>query len=112
MLFGGVTALIYVVIAFLPPVYGVLLAGMVIATAAFQIVAAAAGGLLSTIGQQQAMAGRMSVLLGVAAAAPALASNFAEARSANTWKAKARWRRPGRCSWSRRDSCSALRCWA
>jgi hypothetical protein len=77
MLFGTLTAAIYAVVAFLPPIYGVLLAGMLVATAAFQVVAGAASGLLSTIGQQQAMAGRVSVLLGVAATAPALASNFA-----------------------------------
>src|SRR5476651_1789946 len=60
MLFGGLTALIYAVVAFLPPVYGVLLAGMIIATAVFQVVLGAANGLISTIGQQQAMAGQMS----------------------------------------------------
>jgi len=77
MLFGVMTALVYAVVAFLPPIYGVLLAGMIIATAAFQVVVGAASGLISTIGQQQAMAGRMSVVLGVAATAPALASNLA-----------------------------------
>ena len=76
MLFGVLTALVYAVVAFLPPIYGVLLAGMIIATAAFQVVVGAASGLISTIGQQQAMAGRMSVLLGVAGTAPALASNL------------------------------------
>ena len=76
MLFGAMTALTYVVIAFMPPVYGVLLTGMIIATAAFQVVAGAASGLISTIGQQQAMAGRMAVLLSVAAAAPALVANL------------------------------------
>ena len=76
MLFGVLTASIYGVVAFLPPMYGVLLGGMVIATAMFQVVVGAAAGLISTIGQQQAMAGRMSVLLGVAATAPALASNL------------------------------------
>ena len=77
LLFGGMTAVIYAIVAFLPPVYGVLLAGMIVATAVFQVVLGAANGLISTIGQQQAMAGRMSVLLGVAATAPALASNLA-----------------------------------
>ncbi|HLY77969.1 MAG TPA: hypothetical protein VKQ70_01250 [Caulobacteraceae bacterium] len=76
MLFGTLTAAIYAVVAFLPPVYGVLLAGMLVATASFQVVVSAGSGLLSTIGQQQAMAGRVSVLLGVAATAPALASNL------------------------------------
>ena len=53
MLFGLTTALVYAVVAFLPPIYGVLLAGMIIATASFQVVVGAASGLISTIGQQQ-----------------------------------------------------------
>ena len=77
MLFGGLTALIYAVIAFSPPVYGVLLAGMIVATGVFQVVLGAANGLISTVGQQRAMAGQMSVLLGVAGTATALASNLA-----------------------------------
>jgi hypothetical protein len=77
MLFGTLTAAIYAVVAFMPPIYSVLLAGMIVATASFQVVVSAASGLLSTIGQQGAMAGRISVLLSIAAAAPALISNFA-----------------------------------
>src|SRR6202012_3830939 len=46
----------------------------ILATGLFQMVLGAANGLLSTIGQQRAMAGRMSMLLGVAATAPAVAS--------------------------------------
>src|ERR1700729_2387023 len=65
----------------MPPIYSVLLAGMIIATASFQVVVSAANGLLSTIGQQQAMAGRGSVLLGVAATAPAL-SQYLEGQGA------------------------------
>jgi hypothetical protein len=75
ILFGLLTAAIYVTVAFLPPVYGVLMGGVIVATGAFQVVLGAGNGLLSTIGQQQAMAGRMSVLLGVASTAPAIASN-------------------------------------
>jgi len=77
MLFGVLTAAIYAIVAFMPPIYAVLLGGMIVATAVFQVVVSAGNGLLSTIGQQQAMAGRVSVLLGVAATAPALASNLA-----------------------------------
>jgi MFS family permease len=74
ILFGLATAAVFVSIAFLPPVYAVLLGGVIVATATFQVVAGAASGLLSTVGQQQAMAGRMSTLIGVAVTAPAFAS--------------------------------------
>ena len=43
---------------------------------AFQIVSGAGAGLLSTVGQQRAMAGRMSALLGIAATAPPILSNL------------------------------------
>ena len=77
ILFGLLTAAVFAVVAFLPPVYGVLLGGVIVATGVFQMVAAAGNGLLSTIGQQRAMAGRMSMLLGVAVVVPQLASNLA-----------------------------------
>jgi MFS family permease len=76
ILFGLLTAVTFATLAFLPPVYGVLLAGVIVATGIFQMVLGAGNGLLSAIGQQQAMAGRMSVLLGVAVTAPALLSNL------------------------------------
>ena len=75
IVFGLLTAAVFATVAFLPPVYGVLMGGVIVATAAFQMVLGASNGLLSTIGQQQAMAGRMSVVLGVAATAPLVASN-------------------------------------
>ena len=76
ILFGLLTAAIFITVAFLPPVYGVLMGGVIVATGAFQMVLGASNGLLSTIGQQQAMAGRMSVVLGIAATAPPIASNL------------------------------------
>ena len=76
ILFGLLTATIFATMAFLPPVYGVLLGGVIIASGAFQVVLGAGNGLLSTIGQQQAMAGRMSVLLGIAVTAPQIAANI------------------------------------
>lgn len=77
LLFGAITATIYGVFAFLPPRYDVLLAGMVLATAVFQLVLSAGNGLLSTVGQQRSMAGQMSTLLSIAATAPLLASALA-----------------------------------
>jgi hypothetical protein len=76
ILFGLITAAVFATVAFLPPVYGVLMGGVIVATGAFQVVLGAGNGLLSTVGQQQAMAGRMSVLLGIAATAPPIASNL------------------------------------
>jgi MFS family permease len=77
ILFGGLTATIFAVVAFLPPDYAVLLAGLVLATAVFQVVLSAGNGLLSTVGQQRAMAGQMSVLISIAATAPLLGSALA-----------------------------------
>src|SRR5580704_12586813 len=57
IVFGLATALTYGVMAFLPPSYAVWMAGIIVATAIFQIVLGAGTGLISTVGQQQAMAG-------------------------------------------------------
>jgi MFS family permease len=76
MLFGGLTALTYVVMAYAPPLYGVLLAGILVSTAVFQIVLGAGNGLISVIGQQKALAGQMSALLSIAASAPILLSSI------------------------------------
>ena len=75
MLFGGLTALTYVVLAYVPPVYGVWLAGILISTAVFQVVLGAGNGLISVIGQQQALAGQLSAVLSIAASAPILLSS-------------------------------------
>jgi len=77
VVFGLATAAAYAVIAFLPPTYAIWMGGIILATSIFQIVAGAGAGLLSTVGQQNAMAGRMSVLLGIAATAPPIVSNLA-----------------------------------
>ena len=74
ILFGLATAAAYAVMAFLPPSYAIWMAGIIVATAIFQVVAGAGAGLISTIGQQQAMAGRMGVLLSVAVVTPQIVS--------------------------------------
>jgi MFS family permease len=76
MVFGLVTGLIYAVVAVLNPTYAVLLVGLFIATAAFQVVGGAANGLISAIGQHQAMAGQMSSVFNFAATFPILASSL------------------------------------
>src|ERR1700675_68970 len=60
LLFGGISALLYVFFAFIPLTYGTLLAAVVLLTASFLFVASAQNGLTSTIGQQHAMTGRVS----------------------------------------------------
>ena len=77
IVFGLATATAYAVMAFLPPSYAMWVAGIIVATAIFQVVAGAGAGLISTVGQQQAMAGRMGALLGVAVIAPQMASYLA-----------------------------------
>jgi len=75
--FGLATLAIYAGLAFVSPTYAALLAGLILATIAYQMVASAANGLVAAIGQSQAMAGQMSTLISVAAAAPALAAFLA-----------------------------------
>lgn len=74
MVFGVVTGLIYGTIGLLNPTYAVLLTGLLIATASFQIVGSAAAGLVSTIGQQQAISGQMSSLFSIGITFPLVAS--------------------------------------
>jgi len=74
MLFGVLTAAIYATVGFITPTYSVLLVGLIIATASFQMVLGAGSGMIAAIGQRRAMAGQMSTLLGIAVTLPALAS--------------------------------------
>ena len=74
VLFGLVTMVIYLTMAFVPPSYGTLLACLLLATMNFQMVSSASSGLLTTIAQREAVAGRMSMLVGVAQSVPLLAS--------------------------------------
>jgi MFS family permease len=60
LLFGGITALLYVLCAFTPITYATLLVAVVLLTASFLFVASAQNGLTSVIGQQHAMTGQVS----------------------------------------------------
>jgi Na+/melibiose symporter-like transporter len=71
MVFGLITAAIYLAIAFLPPTYPVLLVGGLLATASIQLVYGAANGIASTIGRKHAMTGQMSTAMNVANTVPA-----------------------------------------
>ena len=72
IVFGLATMAVYAAVAFMNPTYGILLASLLVATSAFQIVASASSGLLTVIGQREAVAGGMSAVFGVANAVPAL----------------------------------------
>jgi MFS family permease len=65
LLFGGITAVLYVVFAFIPITYVTLLAAVVLLTTSFLFVASAQNGLTSTIGQQHAMTGQISAVWNV-----------------------------------------------
>ena len=70
LLFGGITALLYVFFAFTPMTYATLLAAGVLLTASFLFVASAQNGLTSVIGQQHAMTGQVSAVWNVFLAIP------------------------------------------
>jgi MFS family permease len=65
LLFGGITALLYVLCAFTPMTYATLLLAVVVLTASFLFVASAQNGLTSVIGQQHAMTGQVSAVWNV-----------------------------------------------
>ena len=65
LLFGGITALLYVLCAFTPMTYATLLAAVVLLTASFLFVSSAQNGLTSVIGQQHAMTGQVSAVWNV-----------------------------------------------
>jgi Major Facilitator Superfamily len=65
LLFGGITAFLYVVFAFTPMSYVTLVVAVVLLTASFLFVASAQNGLTSVIGQQHAMTGQISAVWNV-----------------------------------------------
>ena len=70
VVFGLVSAALYVALAFAPPTYGVWLAGGVLLTATLQFVAGAAAGLASSVGRHHAMSGQMSTVVNFSILAP------------------------------------------
>jgi Na+/melibiose symporter-like transporter len=65
LLFGGISALLYVLFAFAPMGYVTLLVAIVVLTASFLFVSSAQNGLTSVIGQQHAMTGQVSAVWNV-----------------------------------------------
>lgn len=65
LLFGGVTAVLYLAFAFTTMTYATLLVAVVLLTTSFLFVASAQNGLTSVIGQQNAMTGQISAVWNV-----------------------------------------------
>ncbi len=74
LLFGSITAFLYVGFAFLPITYLTLLAAVVLLTTSFLFVASAQNGLTSVIGQQHAMTGQVSAVWNVFLSIPTVAA--------------------------------------
>jgi len=74
LLFGGITAMLYVLFAFAPITYAMLLVAVVLLTASFLFVASAQNGLTSVIGQQHAMTGQVSAVWNVFLSIPTVAA--------------------------------------
>ena len=71
ILFGPLTALVFVIMAFSPVSYGTLLVGVLALTCVYLLVHSASGALASLIGQQYAMSGQMSTVLNLIVLIPA-----------------------------------------
>ena len=70
LLFGTITAILYVLFAFTPITYVTLLVAVILLTSSFLFVASAQNGLASMIGQQHAMTGQISAVWNVFASIP------------------------------------------
>jgi MFS family permease len=70
VLFGLLTAVAYVVMAFIEPTYAVLLGGVFLITTLLQFAGGAAAGLASGIGNHHAMTGQMSTVMNSATLTP------------------------------------------
>jgi Na+/melibiose symporter-like transporter len=74
LVFGSISALLYLGFAFVPMSYSMLLVAIIVLTTSFLFVASAQNGLTSTIGQQHAMTGRISAAWNVFASIPTVAT--------------------------------------
>jgi Na+/melibiose symporter-like transporter len=74
LLFGAITATLYVFFAFTSIGYATLLIAVVVVTASFLFVSSAQNGLTSTIGQQHAMTGQISAVWNVFLSIPTVAA--------------------------------------
>jgi Na+/melibiose symporter-like transporter len=74
LLFGAVSAGLYVLFAFVPVTYGMLLVAIALLTASVLFVSSAQHGLASTLGQQHAMSGQISAVWNIFASIPTVAA--------------------------------------
>jgi Na+/melibiose symporter-like transporter len=74
LLFGAMTALLYLLCAFMPMNYGALLITVIVVTTAFLFVSSAQNGLTSAIAQQHAMTGQVSAVWNVLLSIPTVAA--------------------------------------
>jgi hypothetical protein len=65
LLFGSLTAAIYILLSFVPVSWGTALGAILLLISSFRLVSSAVNGLLSTLGQQHTMSGQMSALWNV-----------------------------------------------
>jgi hypothetical protein len=77
IIFGTLTAALFLLMTALPLSYGGLLASMLLVMLSFGFVAAAARGLLALISQEQLMSGRLSALWNAISSAPYVLGAFA-----------------------------------
>jgi MFS family permease len=74
LLFGTISAVLYLLFAFTPVTYATLLVAVILLTASFLFVLSAQNGLTSMIGQQHAMSGQISAAWNVFLSVPTLAA--------------------------------------
>jgi len=74
IVFGTICAAFYVLFAFMPVSYAMLLVAVVLLTASFLFVSSALNGLMSVIGQQHLMSGQISAVSNVFGMVPVLAA--------------------------------------
>lgn len=74
VLFGGASAALYAVFAFIPVTYVTLLVAVLLLTTTFLFVSGAQNGLAATIGQQHRMSGQISAAWNIFAALPGVAA--------------------------------------
>lgn len=72
LVFGTITAVVYIGLAFAPFGYGSLLAGMTLVTVTFLFVASARDGLAATLGQQHIISGQISAAWNIASSVPTI----------------------------------------
>jgi Na+/melibiose symporter-like transporter len=74
LLFGGISAALYIFFAFTPVTYATLLVAIVLLTSSFLFVASAQNGLSSMLGQQHVMSGQISAVWNIFASIPTVAA--------------------------------------